>query len=92
LTLTVAFLFPDVLSHDSASFAAAASIAEGVGKRYSKELARMIFRSYVMRGISTVRKPLEYGWDRSGGKLDHGPLLTASVHLKIPRNMRLSVV
>lgn len=52
----------------------------------------MIFRSYVMKGISTARKPLEYGWDRSGGKLDHGSLLTASVHLKIPRNMRLSVV
>lgn len=57
LTLTVALLFSEVLSHDSASFAAAASMAEGVGKRYSRELARMTFRSCNVNNISTARKP-----------------------------------
>lgn len=44
LTLTVAFR-GSVLSQDSASLAAAACTADGVGWRYSMELARMRFRS-----------------------------------------------
>lgn len=45
LTLTLALWVAGVLSHDSFSLAAA-WIAEGVGNRYSNELARMMLRSY----------------------------------------------
>lgn len=59
-TLTVVLFASDPSPHDCFSSAAACT-ADVVGIRYSKELARMIFRS-------------------------------ASVHLKIPTNIRVSVV
>ena len=49
LTLIVALGAPEFFSHESA----AAWIAEGVGRRYSRELARMMFRSCTTVSVST---------------------------------------